>query len=470
MNGFRRMRASAAILIAVVATVPLAPAVAVPATAAAATSRAKVLEIGSTADQLSTPDSARTGFAAFRASATVEGKGRIVLAKLRTGVSQDEFRRTLVDGSDLNAVAYLLGGVVIHPGQPATFTQRLEPGEYQLFDAFSLHSPQPQWHSVQVGGPACGTEPAADVHVTSPSMPGARPRYSVEDPLLADRPVRFTNLLPGQRNEMLFVQLKPGATEADLQAYFDATGDSPQPPPNGPFTSAALGSLPLSPGCSSVVRLRLSPGWIDLFQMHHIDRSAHWDEVWQAMDVLVAQGKIRYVGTSNFAGWHLVAAQEAARRRNSLGIVAEQCVYNLVARHVELELLPAAAAYGIGVFAWSPLHGGLLGGVLRKLAEGTAVKSAQGRAAAAVEEQRQAIAEFETCCRENGVAPAEVALSWVLGRPHITGIVIGPRTSDHLAGAFRAWETPLPADVGKILEEIFPPAGNGKPAPEAWAR
>ncbi|HEY8451413.1 MAG TPA: aldo/keto reductase, partial [Natronosporangium sp.] len=107
--------------------------------------------------------------------------------------------------------------------------------------------------------------------------------------------------------------------------------------------------------CEDSLR-RLRTDWIDLYQMHHVDRSTPWEEIWQAMEVLVAQGKVRYVGSSNFAGWHLVAAQESAARRHFLGLVSEQCIYNLVTRHVELEVLPAAMAYGIGIIPWSPLH------------------------------------------------------------------------------------------------------------------
>ncbi|MFC4534484.1 aldo/keto reductase [Sphaerisporangium dianthi] len=220
--------------------------------------------------------------------------------------------------------------------------------------------------------------------------------------------------------------------------------------------------------CEDSLR-RLRTDWIDLFQMHHVDRAAPWEEVWQAMEILVGQGKVRYVGSSNFAGWHLVSAQEAANRRNFLGLASEQCVYNLVTRHVEVELIPAAEAYGIGVLAWSPLHGGLLGGALRKLEEGTAVKTAQGRAMAALDRCRDAVAAYEKFCAELGADPAEIALRWVLSRPGVTGAVIGPRTLDHLGGALRALELDLDAHVLARLEELFPPVGNGGPGPEAWA-
>src|SRR5690349_1137431 len=138
--------------------------------------------------------------------------------------------------------------------------------------------------------------------------------------------------------------------------------------------------------CEDSLR-RLQTDWIDLYQMHHVSRTTPWEEIWQAMDLLVQQGKVRYVGSSNFAGWHLASAN----RRNSLGLVSEQCIYNLLTRHVELEVVPAAIEYGIGIIPWSPLHSGLLSGALRKQREGTGARSVEGRAADSLAENREAI-------------------------------------------------------------------------------
>jgi aryl-alcohol dehydrogenase-like predicted oxidoreductase len=93
-------------------------------------------------------------------------------------------------------------------------------------------------------------------------------------------------------------------------------------------------------------------------QMHHVDRETPWDEIWQALEVLVQQGKVLYVGSSNFAGWHIAQAQETARGRHFLGLVSEQSLYNLNARTIELEVVPACRAYGLGLIPWSPLAGG----------------------------------------------------------------------------------------------------------------
>jgi len=213
---------------------------------------------------------------------------------------------------------------------------------------------------------------------------------------------------------------------------------------------------------------RLGTDWIDLYQMHEVDRAVSWVEVWEAMETLLRQGKIRYVGSSNFAGWDIVSAQEAAHRQGLLGLASEQCCYNLVTRHTELEVLPAAAARGLGVLVWSPLHGGLLGGVLRKLADGTAVKSAQGRAVAALEHHRDTVADYERFCAKIGRDPAEVAVAWTLANPHVTAILTGPRMPSQLDAAFRALEHELSEDELGQLDELFPPIGRGGPAPQAW--
>ncbi|MFC5183741.1 aldo/keto reductase [Actinomadura harenae] len=219
--------------------------------------------------------------------------------------------------------------------------------------------------------------------------------------------------------------------------------------------------------CEASLR-RLGTEWIDLYQTHNVDRGVAWDEVWEAMEILVRQGKVRYVGSSNAAGWDIAAAQETAVRRGFVGLASEQCLYNLVTRHPELEVLPAARAYGLGVLVWAPLHGGLLSGVLRKHADGVAVKSGQGRAAVALEAHRDAVAEYERLCAEFERPPAEVGMAWVLSRPGVTSAVIGPRTADHVDGALRALETPLSDAQSARLGKLFPPVGHGGPAPDAW--
>jgi aryl-alcohol dehydrogenase-like predicted oxidoreductase len=215
--------------------------------------------------------------------------------------------------------------------------------------------------------------------------------------------------------------------------------------------------------CEASLR-RLQTDRIDLYQMHHIDPDAPWEEVWQAMDVLVQQGKVIYVGSSNFAAWNVVQANEIARSRHSLGLVSEQSLYNLVERTVELEMLPACRAYGVGVIPWSPLYGGLLGGILRKTEQG---RSASGRAAEALPKLRPQVQEYENFCDELGEEPANVALAWLLHRPGVTAPIIGPRTIEQLDGAMRAIDIKLDDKELARLDQIWP--GPGGPAPAAYA-
>jgi aryl-alcohol dehydrogenase-like predicted oxidoreductase len=215
--------------------------------------------------------------------------------------------------------------------------------------------------------------------------------------------------------------------------------------------------------CDDSLR-RLQTDHIDLYQMHHVDRDTPWDEIWQAMDLLVQQGKVIYVGSSNFAGWHIVKAIEAAKQRGSFGLVSEQSLYNLNARTVELEVLPACRDYGVGVIPWSPLGGGLLGGALQKITEG---RRGAERMQQAVEKNRSKLEAWEKLCADIGEQPADVALAWLLANPAVTAPIIGPRTMQQLEGPMRAVEINLDADVLAQLDTIFP--GPGGTAPEAYA-
>ncbi|MFJ8585739.1 aldo/keto reductase [Streptomyces sp. NPDC093595] len=211
---------------------------------------------------------------------------------------------------------------------------------------------------------------------------------------------------------------------------------------------------------------RLNTDYIDLYQFHHVDRRTPFEEIWQAIDVLVQQGKILYAGSSNFPGYKIAQANETAARRGMLGLVSEQCLYNLAERRAEMEVIPAAQEYGLGVIPWSPLHGGLLGGVLKKEAEG--VRRAQGRSADALADTsvRRQVQAYEDLLAKHGLAPGEVALAWLLTRPGVTGPIVGPRTAEQLDSALRAVELELPDEVLTELDAVFPGPG---PSPEAFA-
>jgi aryl-alcohol dehydrogenase-like predicted oxidoreductase len=224
-----------------------------------------------------------------------------------------------------------------------------------------------------------------------------------------------------------------------------------------------LSALHIRQACEDSLR-RLQTDHIDLYQMHHVDRDTPWDEIWQAMDLLVSQGKVLYVGSSNFAGWHIAKANEAAHVRGSLGLVSEQSLYNLNARTVELEVLPACQDYGLGVIPWSPLGGGLLGGALQKVTEG---RRGAERMQQQVEKHRSQLEAWEKLCADMGEQPADVALAWLLANPAVTAPIVGPRTIEQLDGALRALDITLDDDVMRQLDEIFP--GPGGAAPEAYA-
>ncbi len=227
--------------------------------------------------------------------------------------------------------------------------------------------------------------------------------------------------------------------------------------------SHGLSAKHIREACDASLR-RLQTDYIDLYQFHHIERSTPWEEIWQAVEVLVAQGKVLYTGSSNFAAWNIVAANEAAARRNLLGLVSEQSLYNLKARTVELEVLPACEAYGVGVIPWSPLGGGLLGGVLDGVGSGRRSDEAMKRR---IERSRDVLEEWEAFCRELGEQPADVAVAWLLHQPAVTAPIVGPRTLDQLEGALRATEITLDAGALDRLDKIFP--GPGGQAPEAYA-
>ena len=224
-----------------------------------------------------------------------------------------------------------------------------------------------------------------------------------------------------------------------------------------------LSALNIRRACDASLT-RLQTDYIDLYQMHHVDRATPWDEIWEAMEVLRFQGKILYAGSSNFAGWHIAQACETARARGFLGLVSEQSLYNLATRWIELEVLPAARAYGVGIIPWSPLEGGLLGGVLAAEREGR--RRLAGRAKLVVEANRDRIEAWEELCAKLGEEPANVALAWLLHQDGVTAPIIGPRTLDQLETAQRALEVHLDADVLARLDEIFP---GYKTAPEHYA-
>jgi aryl-alcohol dehydrogenase-like predicted oxidoreductase len=235
-----------------------------------------------------------------------------------------------------------------------------------------------------------------------------------------------------------------------------------QPMGTGP-NDRGLSAYHIRRACEASLR-RLHTDHIDLYQMHHIDRRTPWDEIWQAMEQLVRDGKVTYVGSSNFAGWDIATAQSVASSRHFLGLASEQSLYNLTARTLELEVIPALRYYGIGLIPWSPIGMGLLGGALRKAQEGRrATPLLQMR----IEEHRSQLEQYEALCQQIGEEPANVALAWLLHNPTVTAPIIGPRTKEQLTTSLRALEISLPTETIRRLDEIWP--GPGGEAPQAYA-
>jgi len=202
---------------------------------------------------------------------------------------------------------------------------------------------------------------------------------------------------------------------------------------------------------------RLKTDYIDLYQMHHIDRSAPLEEIWQAMDLLIQQGKVLYVGGSNFPGWYIARANEIAKQRHLLGLVSEQSIYNLAQRTNELEVIPACREYRMALTVYSPVGAGMLAGA--------GDEGMRRRFAQSVQHKDQ-LDQYAALCAELGEAPAEVAIAWVRSNPHVTAPIIGPRTMAHLESALHAMEIALDAEALQRLNTIFP--GPGGEAPEAY--
>jgi aryl-alcohol dehydrogenase-like predicted oxidoreductase len=234
-----------------------------------------------------------------------------------------------------------------------------------------------------------------------------------------------------------------------------------QPMELGP-NDRRLSAYHIRQACEDSLR-RLQTNHIDLYQMHHIDRRTPWEEIWQAMELLVQQGKVIYVGSSNFAGWDIATAQAAASSRHFMGLVSEQSIYNLNSRTIELEVIPACRHYGLGLIPWSPLDGGLLGGALRKATEGRRAQRTEQ-----IEQHRPQLEAYETLCQQLGEQPADVALAWLLHNPVVTAPIIGPRTKDQLAQNLRGLELSLSSETLQRLDEIWPGPGGEAPKAYAW--
>jgi NDP-hexose C3-ketoreductase / dTDP-4-oxo-2-deoxy-alpha-D-pentos-2-ene 2,3-reductase len=256
---------------------------------------------------------------------------------------------------------------------------------------------------------------------------------------------RWLNQNPGKRNELVLATKVYG------------------PMSDNGINDRHLSAYHIKQACEDSLR-RLKTDHIDLYQMHHVDRETQWEEIWQAMEQLIQEGKILYVGTSNFAGWHIVQGNEVASKRNTFGTVSEQSLYHLANRAIEAELIPACEEYGIGIIPWSPLGGGLLGGVLKKLKDG---RRAGEPMLEQVKKYKDQLEQYEALCDDLNEKPADVALAWLMANPAVTAPIVGPRTLEQFEENIHAVEVTLSDETLKKLDEIWP--GPGGPAPECYA-
>lgn len=228
-----------------------------------------------------------------------------------------------------------------------------------------------------------------------------------------------------------------------------------------PDRASGLSARRIILDCEDSLR-RLQTDYIDLYQMHHTDRDCPVDEVLEAFHTLKRQGKIVYMGSSNFAGWDIARYAERARQLGSPGLVTEQSVYSLQNRAIESELVPACRHYGIAILPYSPLAGGLLAGVRAGADSG---KTA--RRATRTNDHADQVARYEAFCKDLGAAPATVALAWVLHNPVVAAPIIGPRTMEQFTSTLAATELKLDAQALAALDDIWPGPGEA-PKNYAW--
>jgi len=211
---------------------------------------------------------------------------------------------------------------------------------------------------------------------------------------------------------------------------------------------------------------RLKTDRIDLYQMHHVERTTPYEELWEAMEQLVKDGKVLYIGSSNFAGWDLAKAQSVASNRKFMGIVSEQHKYSLSCRLPELEVLPSAKDHGIGIIPWSPLDGGLLGG--NAFNANKKSRTAEGMSISKIKLLKKNIENYYAFCEELGESPADVAIAWLLHNDAVTAPIIGPRNMEQLTGITKSIEINLSDETLKKLDEIWPGPGGSAPGAYAW--
>lgn len=206
---------------------------------------------------------------------------------------------------------------------------------------------------------------------------------------------------------------------------------------------------------------RLGTDYIDLYQVHEWDGVTPLEETLDALDTLVHQGKVRYVGCSNYSGWHLMKALATSERMRAARFSSQQIYYSLIGREAEYELVPAAIDQGLGILVWSPLAGGLLSGKYRRDREGPAGArhtTDWGEPPIGNWERVWAVVdELVAVADGRGVSPAQVALAWLAGRPAVTAVVIGARNEQQLADNLGSADLSLSGEELARLDKVSRP-------------
>jgi aryl-alcohol dehydrogenase-like predicted oxidoreductase len=206
---------------------------------------------------------------------------------------------------------------------------------------------------------------------------------------------------------------------------------------------------------------RLQTDKVELYQMHQRDPVTGWDEIWEAFEGVVRDGKVDYIGSSQHYAWQIVKAQAAARERKFMGIVNEQHLYTPFNRLAEHELFPMAQDMGIGITLYSPLFRGSLG--IDMFDPGKRPMSAESKYS--FEHLKEPLTAFSAFCRELGETPANVTLAWELRQPAVTSVIIAPNSPDDLKELLRCLEITFDEPALKRMDEIFPPLLEENPYP-----
>lgn len=204
---------------------------------------------------------------------------------------------------------------------------------------------------------------------------------------------------------------------------------------------------------------RLQTDHVELLQMHKPDSLTPWDEIWEAFEGLVRDGKVDYVGSSNHSAWQIMKAQECAHQRGFMGLVNEQHLYTPMSRMAEEELLPMAKDQGIGITIYSPLFRGFLG----VDAQNPNARAMSAECKWLFERWHDKAVRFSSLCREIGESEACVTLAWELAHPEVTSVIVAPTSIKDLEELLRAVEIELDDETMDTIDNIFPPLREASP-------